>query len=253
MEGRPSYDYHNRRWTRCAVAVGHRAALARGKWRGADSLPKPRAWLQRGRGRRRRRHGHHPGRAAAGLPHADGLRLRHRRHRRVHDGAAGLCRAQAREARRICIHTDRSDDAADDPAPDRRHCRPDDGSKGHAGGGDQRGGTLRRRRWQHGLARGGRLRAVQHGRRHDVDKPHRHGRPQGCGRHHTDDRRQRKLVSRRGRYRQAIARGNRRTRKGRPQPGGNGHQVRQDNDNKRGRCGYRHGRGWRRWQPGCSR
>lgn len=39
-----------------------------------------------------------------------------------------------REARRVCIHTDRPDDVADDPAPDRRPCRPDDGGKGHAGG-----------------------------------------------------------------------------------------------------------------------
>nr|DAL38350.1 MAG TPA_asm: hypothetical protein [Caudoviricetes sp.] len=106
-------------------------------------------WPQRGRGRRHRRHGHHPGRAAAGLAHADGLRLRNRRHRRVHDGAAGLRSAQAREARRVCIHTDRPDDAADDPAPDRRPCRPDYGGKGKSCRGDQRSGTDRRRRERH--------------------------------------------------------------------------------------------------------
>ena len=42
----------------------------------------------------------------------------------------------------------------------------------------------------------------------------------------------------------------RRPRQGRPQPGGNGHQVRQDNDNQRGRGGHCNGRGWRRWCAG---
>ena len=158
--------------------MGYRAALARGQRRGADPLSKSRAWRQRGRGRRHRRHGHHPGRAAAGLPHADGLRLRHRRHRRVHDGAAGLCSAQAGEACRVCIHPDRPDDVADDPASDRRPCRPDDGGKGHAGGGDQRGGADRRR-GKHGLARSGRLHPVQYGQRQHVAKFDRRGRPQG--------------------------------------------------------------------------
>ena len=162
------------------MAVGHRAAGQdrRRRRRQTDPLPKSRAWRQRGRGCRHRRHGHHPGRAAAGLPHADGIRLRNRRHRRVHDGAAGLYRAQTREARRVCIHTDRAADAADHPAPDRRPCRPDDGGKGHAGGGDQRGGADRRR-GKHGLARSGRLHPVQRGRRQHVAKFDRRGRPQG--------------------------------------------------------------------------
>lgn len=42
-----------------------------------------------------------------------------------------------REARRVCIHPDGPDDTADDPAPDRRPCRPDDGGKGKSRRGHQ--------------------------------------------------------------------------------------------------------------------